>query len=50
VAYSYPTVQTEPFKIPIDAASGIIIVLLAIIISFFWLEIFPQAEVLRPIK
>jgi hypothetical protein len=37
-------------KIPVTAILAIIVGLLAIIISFFWLEIFPRAAVLPPIR
>ena len=35
----------EPFKIPVSTVIAIIIGLLAIVINFFWLEIFPRAAV-----
>ena len=37
-------------KIPVSAVIAIIIGLLAIVINFFWLEIFPAPAVLPPIK
>jgi uncharacterized membrane protein len=37
-------------KIPVTAVLAIIIGLLAIVLNFFWLDIFPPPEVLPPIK
>jgi hypothetical protein len=37
-------------KIPVSAVIAIIIGLLAIILNFFWLDIFPPPAVLPPIK
>jgi hypothetical protein len=48
--FSLYRAKKDQSKIPASAVIVIIIVLLAIIISFFWLEIFPPAEVLPPIK
>lgn len=37
-------------KIPVSAIIGIVIGLLAIVLNFFWLDIFPAPAVLPPIK
>ena len=37
-------------KIPVSAIAAIIIGLLAVVLNFFWLDIFPPAAVLPPIK
>ena len=42
--------KKDQSKIPVTAVLAIIIGLLAIVINFFWLDIFPPPEVLPPIK
>ena len=42
--------KKDQSKIPVTAVLEIIIGLLAIVINFFWLDIFPPPEVLPPIK
>jgi len=37
-------------KIPVSALMGIVIGLLAIILNFFWLDIFPPPQTLPPVK
>jgi hypothetical protein len=37
-------------KIPVSAVLAIIVGLLAIVLNFFWLDIFPPKAILPPIK
>jgi hypothetical protein len=44
------TAKKKKAKIPISAVIAIIIGMLAVILNFFWLEIFPPPALLPPIK
>jgi len=48
--FSLYRVKKDQSKIPVTAVLAIIIGLLAIVLNFFWLDIFPPAEVLPPIR
>jgi uncharacterized protein with PQ loop repeat len=48
--FSLYRAKKDQSKIPVTAILAIIIGLLAIVINFFWLEIFPPAAVLPPIR
>jgi hypothetical protein len=48
--FSLYRAKKDQSKIPVTAVLAIIIGLLAIVLNFFWLEIFPPPEVLPPIK
>jgi len=50
VSVAHTPVQKACQKITVNAVSVIIIMLPAIIIVFFWLDIFPPPEILTPIK
>ena len=48
--FSLYRAKKDQSKIPVTAILAIIIGLLAIVLNFFWLDIFPPPEVLPPIK
>ena len=48
--FSLYRAKKDQSKIPVTAVLAIIIGLLAIVLNFFWLDIFPPPEVLPPIR
>jgi hypothetical protein len=48
--FSLYRAKKDQSKIPVTAVLAIIIGLLAIVLNFFWLDIFPPPEILPPIK
>jgi len=48
--FSLYRAKKDQSKIPVTAVLAIIIGLLAIVINFFWLDLFPPSAVLPPIK
>jgi len=48
--FSLYRAKKDQSKIPVSAVLAIIIGLLAIVINFFWLDIFPPSAVLPPIR
>jgi hypothetical protein len=48
--FSLYTAKKQQSKIPVIAVIAVIIGLLAIVLNFFWLDIFPAPSILPPIK